>query len=207
MRVRALIVDNKDSGDKQPSDPLPEAISKVADVDVINYDDDSLEDRLKRNYGFIVLSQVPITYKYETAETPARKASVQKVIAAGVPIFAICLGFQSLGLEFDADLKKGEEVEEDREIIVRVLQPFTIFDGLGDSFPARTNHRASLGLANSILARTAESDDCAVQAVSHPDFPYDGVQFHPEESDEAVSDIIFKNVAAQATAYNLARRG
>ncbi len=209
--MRALIVDNKEFGDKQADKLLPDALSDVAEVEIINYQDDGLEAKLRdlrSKCGFAVLSQVPITYAFETARTPERRASVQRVIASGVPIFAICIGFQGLGDGMGGDLRKGEEPEVNREITVRVfkpvvIEPVSIFDGLGESFPAQTNHRASLDLARSELTITATSDDCEVQAARHPTMPYDGVQFHPEESEAEVRDTIFRNIAAKAKQYYL----
>lgn len=111
-----------------------------------------------------------------------------------VPTLGICFGHQLLARAFGARIEKGEGKIERLEMI-KFLEPWDIFAGLGKQAEMRESHQEYVVLASvkEIGWQVgADSSSCEVEAIKHPSLPIYGVQFHPERSGENGSKL-FKN--------------
>lgn len=126
-----------------------------------------------------------------------------------VPILGICLGFQSLCFEFGNDVSRLKQV--------RHGQIYDIYPIESDLFPETKPfgsvryHSLFVGtdeLKGGIipLGYCYENDQQILMAVKHENFPFYGVQYHPESicSDKG-SDLI-KNFSNVANTYNATHR-
>lgn len=67
---------------------------------------------------------------------------------------------------------------------VKVLDKSLLFHGFSDTFVATSYHSLCVSMADcselDVLAKSDGQDETIIQALKHKDFPYFGVQFHPE---------------------------
>ncbi|MGE0718659.1 MAG: anthranilate synthase component I [Alphaproteobacteria bacterium] len=107
--------------------------------------------------------------------------TIEAALAAGVPIFGVCLGLQALGERFGARLAQLPVPAHGRPSRVR-LDGGRLFAGLPDAITVGRYH--SLVVERSSLPAemrvTAETEDGLAMAVEHRTLPVAGVQFHPE---------------------------
>lgn len=98
-----------------------------------------------------------------------------------VPIFGVCLGFQSIGQVFGGRVIRAPYVMHGK--ISEITHTGKgIFEGIPSPYNATRYHsliveRASLPAC---LEITAETADGIIMGLQHKDFPVYGVQFHPE---------------------------
>jgi anthranilate synthase/aminodeoxychorismate synthase-like glutamine amidotransferase len=98
-----------------------------------------------------------------------------------IPILGVCLGHQSIGEVFGAEVinsgivvhGKTSEVHHDGK---------TIYKGVDNPFTAARYHSLILkkDTIPSFLKVTAHTADGIVMGVRHLDYPLEGIQFHPE---------------------------
>ena len=98
-----------------------------------------------------------------------------------IPILGVCLGHQSIGEAFGAEVinsgtvvhGKTSEVHHDGK---------TIYKGVENPFTAARYHSLILkkDTIPSFLKITAHTADDIVMGVRHIDYPLEGIQFHPE---------------------------
>ena len=103
-----------------------------------------------------------------------------------LPLLGICYGHQVLARAFGCLVKKDEKKHlGDEEIFLK--QPGGIFQAFPQVFKMAESHEEivvkDLALAANfhILAANASGQ---VEAIAHQDYPFYGVQFHPEKSGE-----------------------
>jgi len=102
--------------------------------------------------------------------------------AAGtVPIFGVCLGFQSIGQAFGGRIIRAPEPMHGKVSAIN-HQGQSVFRGLPSPFQATRYHSLSIEPASlpDCLTVTANSDDGVIQGICHKDLNVHGVQFHPE---------------------------
>lgn len=107
---------------------------------------------------------------------------VIRTYAGKIPIFGVCLGHQAISEVFGASVSYAPQLMHGKQSRVTFRGESPLFEGVGDSMPAARYHSLAT-VAESIseeLLVTAVSDDGAVMAVEHRDYPVYGVQFHPE---------------------------
>ena len=113
-----------------------------------------------------------------------------------LPIFGVCLGLQSLGVEFGAKLKRLDVVKHGQ--VSHIYHEGTeIFQGVGEVNAVRY-HSLHVELAEtSELQQLAWSDDgeengLVVMALKHTTKPFWAVQYHPESvcTNEGGSEVI-----------------
>lgn len=97
------------------------------------------------------------------------------------PILGVCLGHQTIGLNFGATIAKGlQPVHGKTSKIIHSEE--RLFKGLPNHFRATRYH--SLVIKKETLPDTfvidAVSEDDQIMAISHKKLPIYGVQFHPE---------------------------
>jgi GMP synthase (glutamine-hydrolysing) len=178
--MKLLVVDNAEPQDDYYNQSLIQETSKLVNVDVVNYAD--IDPVRTSKYGGVVLSGVPLNYSYETIEE--RAASMQWVKYARIPILGICLGHQSIGKLYGAEIIQDEEAEEGVRSL-EILQEDAILKDIIPSHEVAVSHRGSISLPHefSVLART---NTCQNQVMKHNEKDIYGVQFHPELSDSGL---------------------
>ena len=104
-----------------------------------------------------------------------------KAFAGKVPILGVCLGHQSIGEAFGADIVQAKNIVHGKAEPIHV-------DGKGlfrnIPNPCRFTRYHSLAVDPSTvppeLEITAYSEDGEIMGLRHREFPIEGVQFHPE---------------------------
>ncbi|CAM4432731.1 MAG: Isochorismate synthase MenF [Legionella sp.] len=109
-------------------------------------------------------------------------ASIDAVVARGIPLFGVCLGLQGLVEHFGGVLDILEYPMHGKSSMIKVLDSSDLFAGLGAKFKAGRYHSlyARLNAMPEALKVTALSEDGVVMAISHQHLPIYAVQFHPE---------------------------
>lgn len=123
---------------------------------------------------------------------------IDKVIQSKLPILGICFGHQLLGLHFGAI---GSKMKADREYTeIEVYETCPIFDKLPSVFDMQEDHCECISIpANFTLV--ASSDNCVNEAMMHNEFPYFGIQFHPEVSGN-FGALILENFINYSNSYS-----
>ncbi len=106
---------------------------------------------------------------------------VIRYFAGKIPILGVCLGHQSIGQVFGANVVRAERLMHGKSSEVFHDQQ-TIFQGIPSPFTAARYHSLILEAGSippelEVTARTAEGE---IMAVRHRQHPIEGVQFHPE---------------------------
>lgn len=104
-----------------------------------------------------------------------------KKYAGKVPIFGVCLGMQSIGYAFGADIVLARRTMHGKTSMV-THDSTGVFRGMPNPIEVVRYH--SLAVAESTLPKclrvTARAEDGEVMGIRHTDFLVEGVQFHPE---------------------------
>ena len=98
-----------------------------------------------------------------------------------VPIMGICLGHQSIGYAFGAEVVRASRIMHGKTSPI-INDGKTIFAGLPNPFSAGRYHsllvaRETLPACLEISAETAEGE---IMGLRHKEYPVEGIQFHPE---------------------------
>ena len=104
-----------------------------------------------------------------------------KKYAGKVPIFGVCLGMQSIGYAFGADIVLARRTMHGKTSMV-THDSTGVFRGMPN--PTEVVRYHSLAVAENTLPKclrvTARAEDGEVMGIRHTDFLVEGVQFHPE---------------------------
>lgn len=104
-----------------------------------------------------------------------------KKYAGKVPIFGVCLGMQSIGYAFGADIVLARRTMHGKTSMV-THDSAGVFRGMPNPIEVVRYH--SLAVAENTLPKclrvTARAEDGEVMGIRHTDFLVEGVQFHPE---------------------------
>ena len=104
-----------------------------------------------------------------------------KKYAGKVPIFGVCLGMQSIGYAFGADIVLARRTMHGKTSMV-THDSTGVFRGMPNPIDVVRYH--SLAVAENTLPKclrvTARAEDGEVMGIRHTDFLVEGVQFHPE---------------------------
>lgn len=104
-----------------------------------------------------------------------------KKYAGKVPIFGVCLGVQSIGYAFGADIVLARRTMHGKTSMV-THDSTGVFRGMPNPIEVVRYH--SLAVAENTLPKclrvTARAEDGEVMGIRHTDFLVEGVQFHPE---------------------------
>ena len=101
--------------------------------------------------------------------------------ASRVPILGVCLGHQSIGAAFGAEIVRAPSIMHGKLSDV-IHDGRTIFNGVKNPFGAMRYHSLVIdpNTMPAELTVSAQTVDGVVMAVRHKNFAVEGVQFHPE---------------------------
>lgn len=110
--------------------------------------------------------------------------NVIKHFAGKVPIFGVCLGHQSIGYAFGAEIVRADRLMHGKTSQIQ-HDGRSIFADMPNPFTATRYHSlvikpSTLSQDFEVTARTVDSPDNEIMAVRHKTMPIEGVQFHPE---------------------------
>ena len=170
-----LLIDNYDSFTFN----LYQFLSELGpEVQVIRNDKISVDEIRARQSEIdrIVISPGPCT----PAEAGICVPLIQQ-LAGEIPILGVCLGHQSIGAAFGANIVRTPLVLHGKTSQI-IHNGQGIFAGLPNPFTATRYHsliveRDTLPFA---LEITAETADGVIMGLRHRELPVEGVQFHPE---------------------------
>ena len=172
--MRILIIDNYDSFTYNLVQYLGEL---GADLDVQRNDKLTVEELLETAPEGLVVSPGPGVPENAGVSIEA----VKQFATAGIPVFGVCLGHQSIGEAF------GGKTIRARSIMHGKTSPIEhdakgVFEGLPQPFEATRYHSLVIDESTfpdelEVSARTADGE---IMGVRHRDLPVEGVQFHPE---------------------------
>ena len=106
---------------------------------------------------------------------------VVRKFSGKIPILGVCLGHQIIGYEFGATVEKGEKPMHGK--VSKIFHnKSNLFKNLESPYVV-TRYQSLVIKEETIpegLTVDARSEDDAVMAISHKEYPVYGVQFHPE---------------------------
>ncbi len=169
-----LLIDNYDSFTYNLVHYLGEL---GADVQVCRNDAITVQDALAMQPEAIVLSPGPRA----PAQAGICLALTRAAAGAGVPLFGVCLGHQTIGEAFGGQVVQHSEIVHGKMGSI-VHHGKGVFAGLPSPLAGTRYH--SLVVARDtlpdVLEVTAELEDGTIMGLRHKTLPIEGVQFHPE---------------------------
>ncbi|MFK7897458.1 MAG: aminodeoxychorismate/anthranilate synthase component II [Myxococcota bacterium] len=172
--MRLLMIDNYDSFTYNLVQYLGEL---GAEVEVVRNDAADVDALMARAGDGLVISPGPGT----PTEAGVSVASIERFANAGVPVFGVCLGHQSIGQAFGGRIIRARSIMHGKISTVE-HDGRGLFEGLPQHFEATRYH--SLVIEESsmpeVLEITARTPDGEIMGVRHRSLPIEGVQFHPE---------------------------
>jgi anthranilate synthase/aminodeoxychorismate synthase-like glutamine amidotransferase len=145
-------------------------------VEVYRNDKITIEEVARLNPKAIFLSPGPCT-PLEAGIT----VEVVREFYKAIPLMGICLGHQSIGYAFGADVVRAGRIMHGKTSPVK-HDGKTIFEGLPNPFIAGRYHSLLVDSATlpDFLEISAQTDEGEIMGVRHRDYPVEGIQFHPE---------------------------
>ncbi len=172
--MRLLIIDNYDSFTYNLVQYLGEL---GAEVEVVRNDEADVETLMGRAGDGLVISPGPGT----PDDAGVSMAAIERFSAAGVPVFGVCLGHQSIGQVYGGRIVRARSIMHGKLSTV-AHDGKGVFEGLPQNFDATRYH--SLVIEESslpdVLEITARTEDGEIMGVRHRTLAVEGVQFHPE---------------------------
>ncbi|MFC1439276.1 aminodeoxychorismate/anthranilate synthase component II [Streptacidiphilus sp. N1-10] len=174
MGSRILVVDNYDSFVFN----LVQYLYQLGAVcEVVRNDEVTVDSVTAATYDGVLLSPGPGTPE----DAGVCVEMVHHCAAAGIPLFGVCLGLQSIAVAHGAVVGRAPELLHGKTSAV-THEDGGVFAGLHSPLTATRYH--SLAVERDTvppeLAVTAWTDSGIVMGLRHRDLPVEGVQFHPE---------------------------
>lgn len=173
-----LMIDNYDSFTYNVVQYLAEL---KADVQVYRNDEITIAEIEQLAPEKIVISPGPCT-----PNEAGISVEVIKHFAAKIPILGICLGHQSIGQAFGADIVRAKQVMHGKTSLI-YHNNSGVFKGLSNPFEATRYHslvidQSSLPDCLELVAWTQDEKGSVdeIMGVRHTELQLEGVQFHPE---------------------------
>jgi glutamine amidotransferase of anthranilate synthase or aminodeoxychorismate synthase len=168
------------------------------DVKVCRNDKLTLEDVEKMQLEGIIISPGP-----KSPEQSGICVDVIKKFSGKIPILGICLGHQSIGYAFGANIIKGREPVHGK--VFEVYHKSTgVFKEIKN--PVKVTRYHSLIIEKETfpecLTITSETSDGVIMGVRHKEYLVEGVQFHPEAELTECGHEMLKNFLEEAKEYN-----
>ena len=158
-------------------------------VEVFRNDQISLEEIETKSPDFLVISPGPCTPK----EAGISVAAISH-FAGKIPILGVCLGHQSIGAAYGAEIIKAKAIMHGK--LSNIIHNQTgIFSSIDNNFVATRYH--SLVIEEDSLTEefeiSARTDDGTIMAIKHKALPIIGIQFHPESIATENGKVLLKN--------------
>lgn len=173
-----LMIDNYDSFTYNVVQYLAEL---KADVQVYRNDEITIAEIEHLAPEKIVISPGPCT-----PNEAGISVEVIQHFAGKIPILGICLGHQSIGQAFGADIVRAKQVMHGKTSLI-YHNNTGVFKGLSNPFEATRYHslvidQNSLPECLELVAWTEDSQGAVdeIMGVRHTELQLQGVQFHPE---------------------------
>ncbi len=151
----------------------------------------------------IVISPGPCTPKEAGVSV-----SVIRHFTGKLPILGVCLGHQSIGAAFGAEIVRAERLMHGKTSIINHDEK-TIFKDIPDRFEATRYH--SLIIKRDTLIDDFEvsawTDEGEIMGIRHRKYILEGVQFHPESILTTVGKDILRNFCSLNSAIVLRTEG
>jgi len=146
------------------------------DVEVYRNDEISLAEIEKMKPAAIFLSPGPCSPTEAGITVDVIRTFYQKI-----PLMGVCLGHQSIGYAFGAEVVRADQLMHGKTSQIR-HDGQTIFKGVPNPFTAGRYHSLIIkrDTLPDCLQVTAETEDGEIMGIRHLDFPVEGIQFHPE---------------------------
>ncbi|WP_042408547.1 aminodeoxychorismate/anthranilate synthase component II [Streptacidiphilus carbonis] len=174
MGSRILVVDNYDSFVFN----LVQYLYQLGAVcEVVRNDEVSVDSVTADAYDGVLLSPGPGTPE----DAGVCVEMVHHCAAAGIPLFGVCLGLQSIAVAHGAVVDRAPELLHGKTSAV-IHEDGGVFAGLHSPLTATRYHSLAVerDTVPAELAVTAWTDSGIVMGLRHRDLPVEGVQFHPE---------------------------
>jgi anthranilate synthase component 2 len=147
-----------------------------AEVEVFRNDEITVEGVAARRPELLVISPGPCS----PAEAGISVAAI-RYFAGKLPILGVCLGHQSIGAAFGANIVRAQQLMHGKTSVITTTGE-GVFANLPEKFTVNRYH--SLAIEKDAcppeLAVTAWTDDGEIMGVRHKELAVQGVQFHPE---------------------------
>ncbi|MCF4098538.1 anthranilate synthase component II [Maritalea mediterranea] len=193
---KILVIDNYDSFTYN----LVHLIGSVdPNIEVYRNDKITSDEIAEKAPKAIVLSPGP-----KTPNDAGICLEVVERFGSEIPIFGVCLGHQSIGQVFGADVVHARRLMHGKTSKVR-HNGEGLFKGLNqDGIVATRYHSLTLDpdTIGDHLEVTAKSDDGMIMAVAHKSLPIHSVQFHPESIASESGAQMISNFLEIADAFN-----
>jgi anthranilate synthase/aminodeoxychorismate synthase-like glutamine amidotransferase len=168
-----LMIDNYDSFTYN----LVQYLGQLGEETVVYRNDEiGIEEIEKLDPDTIFLSPGPCTPK-EAGIT----VDVIRHFHTKIPIMGICLGHQSIGYAFGAEVIRADRIMHGKTSGV-INDGQTIYRGVSSPFAAARYHSLILNRNSmpSCLEISAETEEGEIMGIRHREYQVEGVQFHPE---------------------------
>ncbi len=185
--MQILIIDNYDSFTYN----LVQYMGELgAELDVRRNDAASVEALLESAPRGLVISPGPGVPQDAGVSIEA----VRRFGEAGVPVFGVCLGHQSIGEAYGGCTVRAKSIMHGKTSLIE-HDGKGVFAGLPQPFEATRYHslvveEASLPEVLEISARTADGE---IMGLRHRELAVEGVQFHPESILTGVGKALLEN--------------
>ena len=174
-----LLIDNYDSFTYNLVQRLGE-IDAGLDLEVHRNDQITLDEIARRRPTHIIVSPGPCTPREAGVS-----CDVIKRFAAEIPILGVCLGHQSIGHAFGAEIVRAKRLMHGKTDLIE-HDGRGLFAGLENPFQATRYHSLVIqpGTLNDEFEVSAWSDapdgSREIMGIRHKRYPLVGLQFHPE---------------------------
>jgi len=172
--MRILIIDNYDSFTYN----LVQYMGELgAELDVKRNDETRVDELLASAPEGLVISPGPGVPENAGVSIEA----VKRFGEAGIPVFGVCLGHQSIGEAFGGRTVRARSIMHGKTSAIE-HDGKGVFRGIDSPFEATRYHSLVIDESTcpeslEITARTADGE---IMGVRHRSFEIEGVQFHPE---------------------------
>lgn len=187
--MRVLIIDNYDSFTYNLVQYLGEL---GAEVIVRRNDEVTPEGVWDLHPDRIVVSPGPCTPNEAGVSVPLI-SDLSNEASSEVPILGVCLGHQSIGQAFGAEIVRGEPVHGKTARIHHDGEG--VYAGVEQDFQATRYHSLVIepDSVPECLIVTSRTEDGVIMGVRHRELPIEGVQFHPESVLTGSGKALLKN--------------
>lgn len=192
--MKTLILDNYDSFTFN----LYQYIGELGGNPVVHRNDKIDLDEVERlGVSHIVISPGPGN-PYTERDIGIGEALIEYAAARTIPLLGVCLGHQLLGKHFGTKVIRAPSLYHGKASTVRIIAQSPLFTDLPSNIEVMRYHSLCMerSSTSSVLEVTAISEDDVIMAMQHRNFPFFGIQFHPESVGTPEGKGILRNFLA-----------